>query len=357
MKNIIIFITFFAAFLVGCKKETETPYVGIPFTLTVNNDKLVWTKVNSEEFIRYDVYRSSKPIPAPLSDGVVLATRFFTTTDRDVLTITDSVNFNPGTSYYKVFAVLKSRQLSTNEVTGVNTVILKPGSFMTTAILPEKKRIYLFGSSAVGTLIYDLEHDSILAKKSFALPNAFPPAFSDIGGVQSMYYVSTGAAIQVLDPETFSSQSPSITFPGISFLNSSLVAKEDKLYLFSGSPISKLIVYNLSSKTIQSEVGTSSLLNTSSRMFLSGDKKRLFLASSSMVVSYHIEANGDLSKIDSVVSPLTFQINNTVFAPSYYGNYMLTSTTSTLINDSMDLVDVLFRVFFFHLIMSISILF
>ncbi len=149
-------------FFDGCKKQ-DTSYTKNSIVLSAvevdNGIKLTWDKINSNDFIRYEVYRSDSPIPDPTAKEPINSSLLMgSISNNDTNFFIDSTSI--GNSYYKVQVVLKLRNLISNDITNQSGFII-PGSFNNAYISKELKRIY-FRDGQNRFTVFDYALDSML---------------------------------------------------------------------------------------------------------------------------------------------------------------------------------------------------
>lgn len=149
-------------FLFGCgKKSSEYDKGSILLTAeeASNGIELKWNNVNSNDFVRYEVYRSTSPIPDPTSKVPINASFLIgTISNSDNHFFIDSLS--SGTNYYRVQVVLKFRNLVSNNIQKQNGVSFL-GTFSESGICRDLNLIYCVNTSGQFT-VYDYQKDVIV---------------------------------------------------------------------------------------------------------------------------------------------------------------------------------------------------
>jgi hypothetical protein len=161
-------------FQTACKKEDDS-YQDFPIKLTVKDTvgstKLIWTKIESSDFIEYVIVRSTKDPITNFSDlntsaGAFIMSRISNAKQVEAFDFNNN-SFNLTSKlHYRVFARLKNRTLSSENFT-YNSDIFTINTQPPSEIIQDENNpnlVYFNATNSGQILLYNLEKDTIEAK-------------------------------------------------------------------------------------------------------------------------------------------------------------------------------------------------
>ncbi len=307
-------------FTTACKKNNPNNLAKETISLTVqegeNGYLLQWDKVNTSDFINYEIYRSDYPLPEPTPDEPLnINFRIATISDRDKNSFTDSLLFGISSNvYYKVIAKLAMRTLSSGSVKNSTNNIVINGSFDNAYYNPELDYIYFLSNNIVK--IYDNTNNTIKLNSKTIDGGLSTNFFYDdklkfntqangdkeVYVMNNYYSVSSYDATTMTKKETFNFNLSSPNF-------TSFDVYQNHLYLLNDNTDS-LWVYNASTHQLESQFYLSNLSQYNS-ITISKDKSTMILApgyNGSLYYSYNF--NLSASGLPTLAHAENMQVNS-----------------------------------------------
>jgi hypothetical protein len=188
-KKILLILAILSIGVFSCKKSVDTSYSKDALTLSVakvgSTELLTWTKVNTSDFKRYEIFGSSTP-DIDIVKGT--ANLIGTITDPEKTTfeasdvLPDSSNGLVLQNYYKVAVVLQDRKVGSNTITKSSDIVFATNSNTLLGSLSKAGLIYFFNSNNFNDVdILDL---ATLTKKTVSnvAVSSFQNSGTDVNG-------------------------------------------------------------------------------------------------------------------------------------------------------------------------------
>lgn len=307
-------------FTSACKKNNPNNLAKETIGLTVqegeNGYVLQWDKVNTSDFINYEIYRSDSPLPEPTPDEPLnINLRIASISDRDKNSFTDSLLFGISTNvYYKVIAKLAMRTLSSNSIKNTTNNIVLNGSFDYAYYNSDLDYIYFLSNNVVK--IYDNTNNTLkLNGKTIDGGLATNLYYDDklkfntqTNGDKEVYLMNNNYSISSYDASTMTKKETfnfNLSNPNFTTFD----VYQNHLYLLNDNTDS-LLVYNTSTHQVESQIYLSSLSQYNS-ITISKDKSTMILApgyNGSLYYSYNFNLNA--TGIPTLTHAENMQVNS-----------------------------------------------
>jgi hypothetical protein len=159
----------------SCKKETDI-YELFPIKLTsidtLGTTKLIWTKIETTDFIEYVIVRSSRDSIGRFSElsasnGATIIGRVSIAKQNEFFDLQNG-SLSVNRVYYRVFARLKNRTISSDNYvfnSDISLINVPPSDVMPQDEL-NPNLVYFNASNTGQIILYDLEKDAVLARAS-----------------------------------------------------------------------------------------------------------------------------------------------------------------------------------------------
>jgi hypothetical protein len=332
-----ILLFFVAIVFFSCQKTSIKNYNGSKFELSVQSIddekyQLNWPEIKSADFIRYEIFRSNKPIPNPTPNEPLQGTPLFTSNNSETTQFIDSLGSSSSITYYRAVAVLKDRSILSDEKKVESNNIILNGFFNNAKVFPEIQYIYFVNGS--NFTVYDYKNNTIVFENKILNTSSsiFTFGFNSIGEPE-LYFMFSSNVITVYDAKTLELKRDFTI--GSSKYFGSIVVIHSKLYGFSYQD-DKIYIVNINDGSILNSVSIYTAFDYSTRLYSSSDNTQLVFVANNHAGKYSVDGNGNLSSFATIQNPSAFSLNPYLNTISANGNYLVTSNTGYLLGNNLD---------------------